>query len=749
MGQNLALAPRRQQAQWHIGWKPARLLAVWRFEGWWDRLGEAERGRFALWLPVFMGAGVLAYYALRQEPPDWIGAKIAVAGFAAGMASRNWRILRAIGFSAGFAALGFASAQYATARLPPIEADLPASAMIATGTVRSVEVLSPGRRITLSGVELTADDTPPARPTLYRVPAPAGRGLTRTARYRLMAGDDTAIETGDTVRVRAISRPPLPPALPGGWDTQRDAFFAGLGASGYALGRVEITARGAPDRFASRVQWLRETIARRVTAAIPGAPGAVAVTLLTGASRGIPEADHAAFRESGLAHLLAVAGLHIGIVMGFALGAARTMLALSERASLFWPAKQIACVLALGAGGAYMMLTGAHVPIVRSFAMACLFTVAVLAGRRAFSLRGWALAMAAVVLMSPDAVLGVSFQMSFSAVLALIAGYDTLRPFLTRIGEGGGAGRRLLRILLGLAITSVLAGTASAPFAAYHFGKIQLYFVLANLAAVPLTAFWIMPAGLLALALMPLHLEALALMPMAYGERAVLWIARTVAALPDATLAAPPMPGWGLVLVALGMAWLGLWRTRLRLAGMAVLAAGLLSPLAMRPPDVLVSADARLIGLRTAHGVFVQATKGAQHFEREAWEAFWAAGPVRPLPEQGPTGDVVCDAAACRWRTAGGPLVVVARGPPDQAVCGAALLLSAEPVRVDCVPRIAVIDRFSVWRDGAYAAWIAPDGVRTLSDRAVRGSRPWVAVPTRSRSIGGLPLAPAETLPPE
>jgi competence protein ComEC len=214
-----------------------------------------------------------------------------------------------------------------------------------------------------------------------------------------------------------------------------------------------------------------------------------------------------------------------------------------------------------------MLLTGAHVPIVRSFSMACLVTLGVLAGRRAVSLRGLALAMVTLILLAPHEVLGVSFQMSFAAVLALIAGYAALRPALARLRGAGGRCRWLLGHVVALSLTSALAGTASAPYGAYHFGHIQVYYVLANVVAVPLVALCVMPAGLAALALMPLHLEALALIPMGWGIAAVLAIGRAVSALPDAVLAVPHMPVWGLAVLSIGIAWLGLWRTRVRLLG--------------------------------------------------------------------------------------------------------------------------------------------------------------------------------------
>jgi len=748
------LTSRRSTLRWAPGqWSgPRRLLGLLtltvrratssRFGQALGDIAEAERGRFVLWLPVFMGIGVLTYYGLRSEPPAWIGARLAGAGFAAALCSPNRRLPRAIGFSLGFAALGFASAQFATARLPPIEADLPGRARMATGVVQAVEVLSHGRRITLGDVVLTADERPSARASRVRANPVEPQRLVRMARIRLAAGDDTPVETGDMVQVRAMARLPPPPALPGGWDTQRDAFFAGIGISGYALGGLRITGHESPGRFGARVQSLREIVARRVAAAVPGAPGAVAVTLLTGASRGIPEADHDAFRASGLAHLLAVAGLHIGIVMGFALGSARILLALSERASLFWPAKQIAAVFALIVGGCYMVLTGAHVPIVRSFAMACLLTLAILAGRQPVSVRGLGLAGIALMLIAPYEVPNVSFQMSFSAVLALISGYETLRPWLRRL-YGQSLPRRLLSYVAALALTSTLAGTASLPYSAYHFGHVQIYYVLSNLVAVPLAAFWVMPAGMIALLLMPLGLDWIALVPMGWGAALIIEVARFTAALPDATVAVPHMPAWGLAVASAGIAWLGLWRFWVRFLGIAAILAGMLSPAFDQPPDILISGDAGLIGFRTNQGVFLRQTHGGSDFVREAWFTRWDVARASALPSEGPVvegeGGVTfdCERDACVFRPRAEDMTaILLRGPSKPAGCEeAAVLVSSEPARGVCPwPSPRPVDRFTVWRDGPAAIWMEPHGARVLTDRQERGNRPWVPPPPKPRS---------------
>ncbi|HEY6441545.1 MAG TPA: ComEC/Rec2 family competence protein, partial [Acetobacteraceae bacterium] len=452
---------------------------------WLNGWQAAERGRFAPWLPVFMGTGVLCYFALRMEPPLWLGIAVAIPATCCVLLLRRHDVLRAVAIILAAASIGFTAAQFATARALP-QPVLPRHATILTGLVRSVELFPEGRRIGLEAVRLDGGDE-----------------LQRWVRIRLKKGDSQAIATGDTVRLRVLVRPPMPPAYPGAWDLQRDAWFSGQGGSGYALGPLERIAETPPRGPLRLVQRLRETIAQHISAVVPGAAGAVSITLLTGITTGIPPPDHEAFRASGLAHLLAVAGLHIGIVMGWTLAFARLAFSASEYASLHWPTKKLAALAALAVGGGYMVLTGMHLPIVRSFAMACLYTVAVLAGRRAISLRGLALAAMVLMLLEPEQVPGVSLQMSFSAVLALISGYEVLRPALRALHGSGARRRRFASHLVALALTSALAGTASAPFAAYHFGRIQIYFVVANMIAVPLTALWVMPAGLIALLLLP------------------------------------------------------------------------------------------------------------------------------------------------------------------------------------------------------------------------------------------------------
>ncbi len=736
----------------------------------------AEQGRFVLWLPVCLGAGVLTYFSALAEPPAWVAPAGLLAALLAAVAGWRRPVPRAAGLAALLAAAGLGAGQLATRRALPLAA-LPTRAVSVVGVVLGMEVLPDGCRITLADARL-GDSPPLARTIRIRLrPAsdkPAGttspdpaaaapraatpRAATppvavtsgsagiqdgaRSSSRQSAPCDVTGLHAGDMISLRALLRPPAPPLWPGARDAQREAYFAGTAGSGVALGPVAILATTPPDSWARWWQSVRDRIAARILVDIPGPRGAIAATMLTGAGSAIPEPDRAAFRNSGLAHLLAVAGLHIGIVMGLAMSAARIGLALWEYAALRWPTRQIAALAALAAGGGYALLTGIHLPILRAFAMASLVTLGLMLGRRAVSLRGLAFAATALLLLQPQEIMGVSFRMSFSAVLALIAGYEAARPWLTRLRNGDdapGLPRRTVSHLVALAFTSLLAGTASAPFAAAAFGQVQLYFIVANMLAVPLTAMCVMPAGLLGLALMPLGLEQLAFLPMGWGVDAILWVGRTVSSWPAATLGVPHIPDAGLMLVTLGLAWLGLWRSSLRLAGIALLAAGLASPLVSRAPDLVVSPDARVVAIHAGGRTFAQSAAGGTH-EQEDWTQLWNAAP-QPLPDEGePATGLRCDPDQCVLTR--GPLSVALVRPATRPQCGAQLLVSASPLREAC-PGEPHIDRFTVWREGSQAVWLNAAGVRVVSDRATRGSRAWIPAAPGFRTIA-LPQAEAE-----
>ncbi|WP_338662288.1 ComEC/Rec2 family competence protein [Pararoseomonas sp. SCSIO 73927] len=709
----------------HAGPAPIAAPAIPLAERAWGWVA-AEWGRWPLWLPIAMGAGVFAYFGLLSEPGlAWLALPLPL--LAASLLLRGGRPLLAAALALlGAATLGFAAALL-HARLAPPMPDLPRTAAIVTGRVIALDLLPEGRRVTLDAPRVND-----------------GPALDRHLRIRLRANDPTPVQPGDTVSLRALVRPPAPPAYPGAFDLQRNAWFSGLGGSGFALNVADILQRQDPPLFAG----LRAAIEARITAALPGATGTVAAALLTGSQSGIPAPTLAALRDSGLAHLLSVSGLHVAIVIGIGFAVSRLAIAAIPWLALRIDSKGGAALAGLALGAAYTLLTGSGVPMLRAFAMAALATLAILTGRRALSLRALALAAGAVILLNPAAVTGPSFQMSFAAVLALIGAAVAMRGPMQAL-KGRGWHGKLAVAVLGLVATSIVAGAATTPFGLHHFGRLQLYGVAANAVAVPLTSFLVMPAGLLALLLMPFGLEGPALAAMGWGVEGTILTGQVVSSWPGAALTAPPIPAWGLGLFTLGLCWLLLWRLPWRWAGVPVMVAGLLSGPAVTPPDLLVAADGRMLALTTPAGVAVERGSGANRLTRESWLRSWGEDDAAPLPREGEAPGITCTALSCLLRPrADGTAAILLRQPPREprprrgpappppvvhadAGCGrAAVIVSLEPIRGRCrdTPKV---DRFSVWRDGAHAIWLGREGATILSDRAHRGDRPWVPpVPT-------------------
>jgi competence protein ComEC len=693
-------------------WLPrARLAAEQGLAGW----IEAERGRFLPWLAVFMGAGIVLFFARAAEPPPWIG--LALVGLALPLVGLCWgrRVPRAATACGLALALGFASASLRTRAMPPM-AVLPRDAMAVLGTVVAVQPLPVGRRVILGQVTLGG-----------------GAVMARGLRLRLRNTDLQPLAPGDRLAVRALLRAPFAPAYPGAWDQRRDEFFQGLAGGGFALGAARVEAQAHRSGVAPRWQRFREAVAARILAAVPGAPGAVAATLLTGINTAIPPVIRADFAGAGLAHILAVAGLHIGIVMSTVFAASRFALVQWEWAALRFPIKKIAGVLALGVGFFYMMMTGMHLPIIRSFVMACLVTLGLVLGRRAISMRSLGFAATILMLTQPEAVDGVSFQMSFAAVMVLVAGYEVLHSLrIASFSHGAGWLGWLRRDFLLVVTTSLLAAAATAPFVAYHFGQVQIYSVLANMLAVPLATFWVLPLGLAALLLMPVGLGFLALIPMGWGCALMIAIARIAANLPAATLAVPPESLAGLCIASLGLIWLCLWRSQARLLGLAPLVFGVLvMPFFVRPPDILVSPDLRTIAVREPDAVYLEQT-GHDDFTLGEWRRFFAGRPVVALPAEGTltASRVACSPEGCVLPGRGDGAVLIWRAYDPPANCrGIAVIIATGYLDtlqgVGCAG-VAVVDRDLVRSGQAIAIRLGPQGVLIQADRDGRGRWPWL-----------------------
>lgn len=491
--------------------------------------------------------------------------------------------------------------------------------------------------------------------------------------------------------------------------------------------------RGRPDGFVRRIDSLRAELAARILHVLPGAAGGVVASLLVGEQTAVDKDVAQAMRDSGLAHILSISGLHIVFVVGLVMGLVRYGIALVPPLALRIDAKKVAAVLALMAALFYTALAGAPVPAQRACAMAAFALLAILLDRTALSLRLVAWSAIIVLLVAPESLTGASFQMSFAAVVALIAGWESAAPWRRRLHERAEVSRHPWIWRLGAALgasllTTLIASIATGAFAAYHFNRLSLLGVVANLLGVPLTGFWIMPWGLLAMLLMPFGLEAVALVPMGWGVDVLNAIAFRVAAWPDAAMLVPSLPGASLWLLTAGGLWLCLWRRRWRYAGLPVAAIGLM--LGPPPaPDLLMSEDGRVLGLRDERGVVHVASARLDRYVTESWARRQGQDGARrwTVSAEEQALGLGCSTGLCRWRKGPWRIALVSDEKRLAEACGSAdIVLSTVDAQARCRGPRLVIDRRDAWKDGAHALWLDELGVRRETANARRGDRPWV-----------------------
>jgi competence protein ComEC len=689
---------------------------------------ECELGerRGFQWLAVVFGVGSVGYFALPREPVFSV-LLAAALGFAvvSGIAHRRGTPLRTTTVIAVLLA-GATLAKLRVDRLDTVQVERPFVAQLrgrVAGRERRAE-LRP--RIVLDRLTTPAD---------WVGELPRRVRVTLAERYQLPP-------LGARIAFRARLMPVPGPVVPGGYDPRRAAYFKGIGGSGFMFGGWTLVDPPPSFSLDLAIDRIRSRIVQRIMAAEPGEAGAVAAALLVGERSAISSETKESLRRSGLAHILAISGLHMMLVAGTIFYLARALLALSPGLALSLPIRKWAAAGALVMATVYLALSGGNVATIRAYIMAAVMFSAILLDRPAISMRNLAIAAFIVIALKPESVVEPGFQMSFAAVAALIAVWEAWRDRKTlRLTDGNAVpGQRVWhfgrRAFLGIALTTLVAGLATAPFAAYHFQRVASYSLLGNLLAAPLVSTLIMPFGLLGLAAMPFGLEALPLGVMAWGIETLLAISAWVAALPGADIRAPPIAPVALLMIAAGMLWLCLWRQRWRLFGLPAMALGLaLVPLTVNRPDVLVAPDGRAVAVRDAGGVLrVSGSRSGSYaidqlFDKEATE---------PLAGAELRKGVRCDPAACLLSAARGVSVAHVLDPVAFAEdCRRAdIVVTPLTAPVDCRAPL-VIDGDQLGRFGAHAVRTdieAGAPVFTLRRARSIAPRPWQAGGGRTKN---------------
>jgi competence protein ComEC len=549
---------------------------------------------------------------------------------------------------------------------------------------------------------------------------------------------DDGFQPGQWLSLTARLDTPPPPSEPGAADLGRSLFFQSIGAVGFAYGRAHVILPARPpslfDRAGAGIEQLRAAMTQRIQAGIPGSLGGIASALITGERGGISDEDEQALRDAGLAHVLAIAGLHMALMGGGIFWLLRAGLAAIPAIALRFAIKKWAAAGALAASCFYLVISGAAPSAVRAFVMLAMVMVAILLDRPALSMRSLGLAAAILLVLRPEAITEPGFQMSFAAVAGLVAvaEWEMQRQRLKPRGP-------LLRYVHGIVMTSLVGSLATLPFALFHFDRATHYAVLGNLIAMPVMGFWVMPAAALSVALMPLGLEGFALDLLGRGIAVMLAMGRWVSGLPGAVSLAPAMPLPALLLVSLGGLWLAIWRKSWRWWGLAPLLAGAGLACFAHQPDMLVAADATTIAIRAPDGLL--------HFVRKPLDKFAARDWLRRDGDGRDTAEAVgmpglaCDGQGCVMQAK----MVIATSLRAEALdddCVRAAIVVSAAQAIGCNGPALVIDKKAAEEGEGWRVSLSPTPT-AISVRQLRGERPWVAgVGVAGVGVAGVGLNP-------
>ena len=567
----------------------------------------AEQSRWFAFVPFLFGIGIALYFSLPFEPNLWLTLAIVEVWLLAFYFCR-FKNLNMFFIGGLIIICGFVNIQMRTIY-----------------QARNVQ-FAPQRITYLSGqiTDITTSEKGKQRFMLDHV---ADWDNPLIGQYRITnTGVQENFNIGECVELVGTVFPPSRVPLLNGYQLDRKYFYEGISGIGYANSEIfKIKCPQGADKlnFTTRLNNLRHKIGAQISTVLPPATAGIAEALIIGEKSNISPQITDNYRGAGLAHFLAVSGLHLGCIAGLIFFLVRWILALFPAVALRYDSKKPAAVIAILFSALYLLISGMAVPAERAFIMTVVVLIGVLFDRQAISMRMVSFAALVILVLMPQALISVSFQMSFAAVYALVAFYEKFAGLMARQKQQIGWLGRIMRYLVGIVVADFVASLATAPMAMYHFQQLAIYTSLGNLLAGPLIGLYLMPMILVCLATLPFNAAALPLKALGCGLEILNKITAEVSALPNSLLAVPDMPLWGFVLIICGAYWLCAWQKKWRLWGLAPIAGGLLSLLTTQNPVALVAPNGAGLAARDKAQNMVLVPLATDGWLKKVWQERW------------------------------------------------------------------------------------------------------------------------------
>ncbi len=513
-------------------------------------------------------------------------------------------------------------------------------------------------------------------------------------------------------------QPLLPQLLPDGFDFTEHALRQHIIAGGFVRSVITIDDKGT-YRFARMRRAFQEKLFASMDAdwAAP-----IASALLPGLRASIPSDLRASWRGAGLAHLLAISGLHMMLVCGIIMVLVRVVMGLNpilgSRVSSF----RVSAITALPLCLFYLIFAGVPVSALRAFIMLGLALVAVFMSRRGITLHHVAVAAIIILIFSPSSLFGPAFQMSFSAVFALVVAWNLWLK--RRIPRSHRWFQRLWWYFVAIALSSIISSFASMPFVLYHFGITTSWSVVANMIGMPLMGLIIMPMGVAALILSPVGAETIPLFLMNTGIISLSYIAEQISSWGAARLAVFPPSALVTCLLAVAILILGMASGIWRIASVIILIiAGSLwwmepRPIAGmvldygKPVLAVMSADGYVLTSTTkTHGFAAQIL--AQPFGRSETIYVRSYLTMNNDRDQHSQDSVFCQQESCYITTVDGRIIAMvwSRSDLTMACQKADIVLALVNASYQCRDASPLLDRDDLVRRGGMLIYGQARGV--------------------------------------
>ena len=645
-----------------------------------------ELENFELWIPVALAIGVLTNFSYGNSHLFIISFCISCLSII--FLCRKHDYSKAIIILVLAIATGYFSAVYRieTLKYPMLKNSL--SKISIKGTVEELGRTSNGNRILLRDLKI------------------ANQLNLELKNIRISTKFDTDhLRVGDKIDVFVNLMPPPKPTIFGGFNYAEYAYFKQIGAIGYTVGRIKKTGSIDDSNFTLKVNSIRDTIANRIRTNMSKRSASISEGMLIGNIGAIDKSDYEAIRIAGLAHIISISGMHIVVVVGLIFFTVKFLLSRVSFIVINYNLKKIAAVFALFASFGYLLISGSPVSAQRAFVMSAIVLLGVIIDRRTNALRAIAIAATVIIIATPETLKSAGLQMSMAASIALIVTFEKFSKLEKGLNQQSSVFKKIIRYIISITFSTLVAGLATAPFVIFHFNQFSTYSILANIAAIPLSDFFIMPVGIISILLMPFGLEHLTLAILEPGIVFLIEYSKFIALLPNANFYIPSFSDNGLALIAFGGIISALCKTQLKFFGIIMIIIGGSTCFFQPKTDVIIDGSGKVFGVVEGDAIYLS-NRNKSRFAVRSWMDKLGIKERKLLKD---IRDVNCNKEKCFIKKHGKEIVIFSEGEAECLAVDVVVNLTNDKV-LNC-DGAQIIDKDLLNNNGTHSLTITEDAI--------------------------------------